>query len=181
MFCLRHQTSDLISYHGTKRAFFVWYLLVILSKYVLLSSAMNRADVKDTEIANMMDTIVDSLFSLCVTLGSSRLSKATRMHKSLLKHCLCMRHIFRTSTHHSQSTWQRSRDGRRETRQEASRKHSWHAQQFVYEWRHADWTIQVCAHTRLSVVERVLVLQSNAAYLCSAASNVRSSSYSIAT
>lgn len=47
MFTLRHQDRDSISYY-----------------------ALNKGDVKDTEIEQIMDTVVDSLFSVFVTLGS---------------------------------------------------------------------------------------------------------------
>ncbi|XP_064624116.1 sec1 family domain-containing protein 1-like [Lineus longissimus] len=47
MFVLRHQNSDSISYYS-----------------------INKGDVKDTEIEAMMDTIVDSLFSVFVTIGT---------------------------------------------------------------------------------------------------------------
>lgn len=47
MFVLRHQNSDSVSYYS-----------------------INRADVKDTEMENIMDTIVDSLFSVFATLGA---------------------------------------------------------------------------------------------------------------
>lgn len=36
---------------------------------MLYISAVNRGDVKDTEMESIMDTIVDSLFSVFVTLG----------------------------------------------------------------------------------------------------------------
>ncbi|KRT80283.1 hypothetical protein AMK59_7355, partial [Oryctes borbonicus] len=47
MFILKHQNSDSLSYY-----------------------AINRGDMKDTEMELIMDTIVDSLFSVFVTLGS---------------------------------------------------------------------------------------------------------------
>ncbi|KAG1671429.1 Sec1 family domain-containing protein 1 [Nymphon striatum] len=47
MFTLRHQGRDALSYY-----------------------AINKGDVKDTEIENIMDSIVDSLFSVFVTLGT---------------------------------------------------------------------------------------------------------------
>ena len=43
---------------------------VIKSNFYL--SEINRGDVKDTEIEATMDSIVDSLFSVFVTLGKSR-------------------------------------------------------------------------------------------------------------
>ncbi|KAG8227275.1 hypothetical protein J437_LFUL012189 [Ladona fulva] len=48
MFTLKHQNSDSISYYS-----------------------INRADVRDTEMENIMDTIVESLFSVFATLGKS--------------------------------------------------------------------------------------------------------------
>ncbi|CAO1352245.1 unnamed protein product [Diamesa hyperborea] len=47
MFILKHQNSDSLSYY-----------------------AINRANTNDTEMELMMDSIVDSLFSVCVTLGN---------------------------------------------------------------------------------------------------------------
>lgn len=47
MFILKHQNSDLMSYY-----------------------AINRANTNDLEMEGMMDSIVDSLFSVCVTLGN---------------------------------------------------------------------------------------------------------------
>ncbi|XP_012266918.1 protein sly1 homolog [Athalia rosae] len=47
LFILRHQNSDAISYH-----------------------AINRAEIKDTEMESIMDSMVDSLFSVFVTLGT---------------------------------------------------------------------------------------------------------------
>ena len=46
-FVLRHQNSDAISYH-----------------------AINRGEIKDTEMDTIIDTIVDGLFSVFVTLGT---------------------------------------------------------------------------------------------------------------
>ncbi|XP_012281177.1 protein sly1 homolog [Orussus abietinus] len=47
LFILRHQNSDVISYH-----------------------AINRGEIRDTEMESIMDIIVDSLFSVFVTFGS---------------------------------------------------------------------------------------------------------------
>ncbi|XP_066588311.1 protein sly1 homolog [Prorops nasuta] len=55
LFILRHQSSDIISYH-----------------------AINRGDVRDTEIESVMDTIVDSLFSVFVTLGTVPIIRCPR-------------------------------------------------------------------------------------------------------
>ncbi|XP_034946975.1 protein sly1 homolog [Chelonus insularis] len=55
MFILRHQNSDIISYH-----------------------AINRGDMKDTEIESIMDIIVDSLFSVFVTLGTVPIIRCPR-------------------------------------------------------------------------------------------------------
>lgn len=55
LFILRHQNSDAISYH-----------------------AINRGDIKDTEIDNIIDTIVDSLFSLFVTIGTVPIIRCPR-------------------------------------------------------------------------------------------------------
>ncbi|XP_072031027.1 sec1 family domain-containing protein 1-like [Amphiura filiformis] len=54
-FTVRHQNRDAISYH-----------------------AINRGDVKDTEMESMMDTIVSSLFSVCVTLGTVPIIRSPR-------------------------------------------------------------------------------------------------------
>lgn len=55
MFVLRHQNSDPLSYY-----------------------AINRANTQDVEMEAIMDTIVDSLFSVCVTLGSVPIVRAPR-------------------------------------------------------------------------------------------------------
>lgn len=55
MFTLRHQDRDSISYY-----------------------AINRGDVKDTEMEQTMDTIVDSLFSVFVTLGTVPIIRSPR-------------------------------------------------------------------------------------------------------
>lgn len=39
--------------------------------FVILSPALNRPDITDTEMETIMDTIVDSLFCFFVTLGKS--------------------------------------------------------------------------------------------------------------
>ncbi|KAK0180867.1 hypothetical protein PV327_003204 [Microctonus hyperodae] len=55
MFVLRHQNSDIISYH-----------------------AINKGDMKDTEMESIMDIIVDSLFSVFVTLGTVPIIRCPR-------------------------------------------------------------------------------------------------------
>lgn len=55
MFVLRHQNSDPLSYY-----------------------AINRANTQDAEMEAIMDTMVDSLFSVCVTLGSVPIVRAPR-------------------------------------------------------------------------------------------------------
>lgn len=55
LFVLRHQNSDPISYY-----------------------AINRGDVKDTEMESVMDTIVDSLFSVFVTFGTVPIIRSPR-------------------------------------------------------------------------------------------------------
>ena len=40
-------------------------------------SAINRGDVKDTEVEAIMDSVVNSLFSLFVTLGEHLIYQAT--------------------------------------------------------------------------------------------------------
>ncbi|KAF7988530.1 hypothetical protein HCN44_001103 [Aphidius gifuensis] len=55
LFVLRHQNSDAISYH-----------------------AINRGEIKDTEIDIIMNTIVDSLFSVFVTLGTVPIIRCPR-------------------------------------------------------------------------------------------------------
>lgn len=55
MFILRHQNSEAISYY-----------------------AINRGEIKDTEMENIMDTIVDSLFSVFATLGSIPIIRSPR-------------------------------------------------------------------------------------------------------
>lgn len=55
MFTLRHQDRDSISYY-----------------------ALNKGDVKDTEIEHIMDTVVDSLFSVFVTLGTVPIIRCPR-------------------------------------------------------------------------------------------------------
>ncbi|XP_015588870.1 protein sly1 homolog [Cephus cinctus] len=55
LFILRHQNSDVISYH-----------------------AINRGEIKDTEMESIMDVIVDSLFSVFVTLGTVPIIRCPR-------------------------------------------------------------------------------------------------------
>ncbi|XP_034171598.1 sec1 family domain containing Slh [Osmia lignaria lignaria] len=55
LFILRHQNSDVISYH-----------------------AINRGEVKDTEMESVMDIIVDCLFSVFVTLGTVPIIRCPR-------------------------------------------------------------------------------------------------------
>lgn len=55
LFVLRHQHSDVISYH-----------------------AINRGDVKDSEMESVMDIIVDCLFSVFVTLGTVPIIRCPR-------------------------------------------------------------------------------------------------------
>ncbi|XP_011494976.1 PREDICTED: protein sly1 homolog isoform X1 [Ceratosolen solmsi marchali] len=55
LFILRHQHSDIISYH-----------------------ALNRGEIKDTEMDLLMDIIVDSLFSVFVTLGTVPIIRCPR-------------------------------------------------------------------------------------------------------
>lgn len=57
--------------------YFNWYCILNLS-------AINKGDVKDTEIETMMDSIVDSLFSVFVTLGKFLLPMIKRVILSLL-------------------------------------------------------------------------------------------------
>ena len=64
MFTLRHQDRDSISYY-----------------------AINKGDVKDTEMEHIMDTVVDSLFSVFVTLGKDKLQL----------HCSCLEKSFSKS------------------------------------------------------------------------------------
>uniref|UniRef100_A0A3Q3KC25 Sec1 family domain-containing protein 1 n=1 Tax=Monopterus albus TaxID=43700 RepID=A0A3Q3KC25_MONAL len=60
MFILCHQNKELISYH-----------------------AINRADIQDTDMEAIMDTIVDSLFCFFVTLGESHAQKILCVLNSL--------------------------------------------------------------------------------------------------
>ncbi|XP_035467388.1 sec1 family domain-containing protein 1-like [Scophthalmus maximus] len=55
MFILCHQSKELISYH-----------------------AINRADIQDTDMEAIMDTIVDSLFCFFVTLGAVPIIRCPR-------------------------------------------------------------------------------------------------------
>ncbi|KAL7291506.1 protein sly1 homolog [Trichogramma pretiosum] len=55
LFILRHQNSDIISYH-----------------------ALNRGEIKDTEMDRIIDIIVDSLFSVFVTLGTIPVIRSPR-------------------------------------------------------------------------------------------------------
>ena len=43
--------------------------------------ALNRPDAKDTDIENIRDTLVDSLFSFLVTLGKLFMTFTFGMHK----------------------------------------------------------------------------------------------------
>jgi hypothetical protein len=49
--------------------------MLLIPYYALLCAAINKGDVKDTEIESIMDCIVDSLFSVFVTLGKFLFSK----------------------------------------------------------------------------------------------------------
>lgn len=73
MFVLRHQNSDALSYYGNNQLTFYsfklsWFLL-----------AINKGDIKDTEMEEIMNSIVDSLFSVFVTAGKCALLNVTRM------------------------------------------------------------------------------------------------------
>ena len=86
MICLRHQNSQSISYYGTANFCRFWLQLSYILFYVKIIDVcfkksmktdfylaeINRGDVKDTEIEATMDSIVDSLFSVFVTLGKPR-------------------------------------------------------------------------------------------------------------
>jgi hypothetical protein len=74
IFCLRHQNKELISYYCMKNffipkqkiVFFTIFNFLILNK----NKALNRGDVTDTEMNEIINTITDGLFSVFVTLGS---------------------------------------------------------------------------------------------------------------
>lgn len=64
LFVLKNQNSDSISYYCkymTSSIFQKFYLFFI--------TAINKGDIKDAEMNAIMDTIVESLFSVFVTMG----------------------------------------------------------------------------------------------------------------
>lgn len=68
MFILRHQHSDSISYYSKSPCYTQLQLLQI---YIFLD--INKGDIKDTEMGSIMNSIVDGLFSVFVTLGKKYL------------------------------------------------------------------------------------------------------------
>ena len=89
MFVLCHQNKELISYHGNFNSSVSCHLLYSTATGVshlcvcvrvcvcacvcacvcVSPAAINRADIQDTDMEAIMDTIVDSLFCFFVTLG----------------------------------------------------------------------------------------------------------------
>jgi len=63
LFILKHQNSDSMSYY-----------------------AINRANTNDVEMENMMDSIVESLFSVCVTLGNVPIIRCPKNSASEMVH-----------------------------------------------------------------------------------------------
>ena len=73
---------------------FVFYCLHNLCPFISLS-AINRSDVKDTEMESMMDTIVSSLFSVCVTLGTVPIIRSPRGNAAEMVAEVCIKSYFR--------------------------------------------------------------------------------------
>lgn len=95
MFILKHQNSDSLSYY-----------------------AINKADLKDSEIDDVMDTIVDSLFSVFVTTGTVPIIRspkgnaaemvAKKLDKKLRENLFDARNnLFHTDTHTGSFNFQR--------------------------------------------------------------------------
>ena len=95
LFVLKHQNSDSLSYY-----------------------AINKADLKDTEIDDVMDTIVDSLFSVFVTTGTVPIIRspkgnaaemvAKKLDKKLRENLFDARNnLFHTDTHTGSFNFQR--------------------------------------------------------------------------
>ena len=72
MFNLKHQNSDAMSYYGELAG------RVRVPSLTCFIPAINRANTSDLEMEEMMDSIVDSLFSVCVTLGSVPIIRCPR-------------------------------------------------------------------------------------------------------
>lgn len=70
MFILKHQNSDSLSYYGMYNQIWKWIIFIFFFIYCFI--AINRGDIKDTEMDFIMDNIVDSLFSVFVTLGKTK-------------------------------------------------------------------------------------------------------------
>lgn len=62
----------IISIQIVKR--FLFLLSCSIYKIPLYFSAINKGDTKDTEMETIMDNIVESLFSVFVTLGKCKIS-----------------------------------------------------------------------------------------------------------
>lgn len=73
MFVLKHQNSDQLSYYGKLQTSFNAKLLLNF-RFV----AINKGDIKDSEMEMIMDSIVDSLFSVFVTLGNVPIIRSPR-------------------------------------------------------------------------------------------------------
>ncbi|KAF2894636.1 hypothetical protein ILUMI_11534 [Ignelater luminosus] len=95
MFMLKHQNSDSLSYY-----------------------AINKGDIKDTEMDNIMDSIVDSLFSVFVTMGTVPIIRspkgnaaemvAKKLDKKLRENLFDARNnLFHTDTHMGSFNFQR--------------------------------------------------------------------------
>ncbi len=63
LFCLRQAGRDSISYYGK------WLKEEIEMKSMIGILALNRPQMLDADMDQIIGTIVDSLFSVCVTLG----------------------------------------------------------------------------------------------------------------
>lgn len=69
MFVLKHQNSDALSYYGEECVCVFGYCLLLTNDLYRIV-AINRANTEDVEMENIMDSIVDSLFAVFVTLGT---------------------------------------------------------------------------------------------------------------
>lgn len=64
LFCLRQIDRDTISYYGKLK-------IIYKDEYPIFTFlALNRPQMRDADMDEIIDTIVDCLFSVCVTLGT---------------------------------------------------------------------------------------------------------------
>lgn len=62
LFCLQNKNKDLVSYYGKS--------LVLIKKKLIFLLALNKGDVTESEMNEMINIIADGLFAVFVTMGS---------------------------------------------------------------------------------------------------------------